>query len=582
MKDTKKVLGYIWLQLKSYKIHVALGFLLWGIASVIGVAIVPLYIKKLTDVLNLGDYQNAFTIMWILVIVILIERLAYFFTLHVLSYVESHTSKKLDSFSFSFFARHSYDFYTNEFTGSLVDKMKRLGVNVVSIIDTIIFDFFGMFISIIAIFIVLFRENIRIGFTFLIFLFFYSIIVKWAAGKMAPIFEERSRQKTKFSATISDIFTNIQTILFFSSYDKEQEEFEKQNLLFHKKRYKSWREAINYNDSIGFLPILFTISITFYGVYLSSLGLLSTGSIVLIFLVGMKFYGEVWRINRAMKMFTSNISDCVESIEVIEKEVLVKDINKPLRFNPLSGEILINNTSFIYPGGDRVFEKFNLHIKNKQSIGIVGKSGSGKTTITKLILRLYDINQGQITIDNQNIAHISQHDLRSNIAYIPQDTILFHRTIYENITYGNLNASREDVLAVAKSAHVDEFVQELELGYETKVGERGIKLSGGQRQRIGIARAMLKKDAPILIMDEATSSLDTLSEQYIQDSFEKLSKNRTTIVIAHRLSTIQKMDRIIVMDKGEIIEDGSHNTLLKKNGHYAELWNSQINGFIQE
>ena len=247
----------------------------------------------------------------------------------------------------------------------------------------------------------------------------------------------------------------------------------------------------------------------------------------------------------------------------------------------VDGNVSLENISFTYPKGEHVFENFSLIIPKGQSVGIVGKSGSGKTTITKLLLRFYDVDSGSITVDGQNITTVTQNDLRSSIAYIPQETILFHRTIYENIAYGNLEASREEVMAIAKVAHVDEFVDKLEDGYETKVGERGIKLSGGQRQRVGIARAMLKKSAPILVMDEATSSLDTVSEQYIQDSFEQLSRDRTTIVIAHRLSTIQKMDRIIVMEEGKIIEDGTHKALLAKNGYYAKLWDSQVDRMIQ-
>jgi ATP-binding cassette subfamily B protein len=211
----------------------------------------------------------------------------------------------------------------------------------------------------------------------------------------------------------------------------------------------------------------------------------------------------------------------------------------------------------------------------------VGPSGGGKTTLSSLLLRFMDVNEGEICIDGQNITHITQADLRQNIAYVPQEPMLFHRTIRDNIRYGEIEAGSQAVEAVAKMAHAHEFISNLSHGYDTLVGERGIKLSGGQRQRVAIARAMLK-NAPILILDEATSALDSESEVLIQDALWKLMEGRTAIVIAHRLSTIQKMDRIVVLDNGKIVEQGTHHELLAHKGLYAKLWAHQSGGFIEE
>ncbi len=211
---------------------------------------------------------------------------------------------------------------------------------------------------------------------------------------------------------------------------------------------------------------------------------------------------------------------------------------------------------------------------------MVSRSGSGKSTLTKLLLRLVDIKGGSVKIDGQEISRLKQEDLRRSIAFVPQDTILFHRSLREKIAYGNSQASEEEMIEASKKAHAHEFISSFSKGYDTLVGERGVKLSGGERQRVAIARAMLKK-APILILDEATSSLDTISEKYIQDSFEKLMSGRTTVVMAHRLSTVQKMDIIIVLDKGKIAEEGNHKNLLDKDGIYAELWKHQTNGFLE-
>ena len=226
-------------------------------------------------------------------------------------------------------------------------------------------------------------------------------------------------------------------------------------------------------------------------------------------------------------------------------------------------------------------DNFHLDIKPGEKIGLVGPSGGGKTTITKLLLRFMDIQDGSITIDGQDIAAISQQDLRSYIAYVSQEPILFHRSLYDNIRYGKLGATKHEVLAAARHAHADEFIDSLPEGYETLVGERGVKLSGGQRQRIAIARAMLK-DAPILVLDEATSALDSESEVLIQDALWKLMESKTALVIAHRLSTIQKMDRIIVLDKGSIVEQGTHTELINQKGVYAKLWAHQSGGFLED
>ena len=245
------------------------------------------------------------------------------------------------------------------------------------------------------------------------------------------------------------------------------------------------------------------------------------------------------------------------------------------------GEIHFEDVLFKYRAQKPLFEHLDFTIPAGQKIGLVGFSGSGKTTFAHLMLRLYDIDAGRITIDGQDIASVTQDSLRSGIAFIPQDTSLFHRSLMDNIRYGRLDATDEEVIAAAKKADADTFIASLPNGYETLVGERGVKLSGGQRQRIAIARAFLK-DAPILLLDEATSALDSVTEQAVQQALATLMEGRTTIVIAHRLSTLARMERILVFDKGKIVEEGSHEALLAKGGHYARMWQMQAGGFLPE
>jgi ATP-binding cassette subfamily B protein len=245
------------------------------------------------------------------------------------------------------------------------------------------------------------------------------------------------------------------------------------------------------------------------------------------------------------------------------------------------GEIIFEDVQFSYQGSDPLFQNKSVKIESGQKVGLVGYSGSGKSTFVNLILRLFDVTSGQITVDGQDIRHVTQDSLRANIGMIPQDPSLFHRTLGENIRYGKTNATDEEIVEASKKAHAHAFISALAQGYDSLVGERGVKLSGGQRQRIAIARAILK-NAPLLILDEATSQLDSVTESDIQDSLWQLMQGKTTIVIAHRLSTLLHMDRILVFDESKIVEDGTHQALLTQRGLYATLWNAQVGGFLPE
>jgi ATP-binding cassette subfamily B protein len=275
--------------------------------------------------------------------------------------------------------------------------------------------------------------------------------------------------------------------------------------------------------------------------------------------------------------------DAQEMTELFEQPPHIQDEPFAEKIRIRKGALDFKDVSFQYEdaaaGQDSLFEGFDLHVDSGRKIGLVGPSGGGKTTITRLLLRFVDIQRGSITVDGQDIRAIKQQSLRQAIAYVPQDPVLFHRSIKENIAYGKPKASDKEIIAAAKRSFAHDFIKALPDGYDTLVGERGVKLSGGQRQRIVIARAMLA-DAPVLVLDEATSALDSESERVIQQALWELMKGRTAVVIAHRLSTIQRMDRIVVLDEGRIIEEGSHKSLLRKNGLYARLWRHQSGGFI--
>jgi ATP-binding cassette subfamily B protein len=286
--------------------------------------------------------------------------------------------------------------------------------------------------------------------------------------------------------------------------------------------------------------------------------------------------------NNSLRNYNRSIGDATAMVNILSEPAEIKDPVEPEVIRMHRGAISLKDVSFTHSGAeDAIFKHMSLRIKPGEKVGLIGHSGSGKTTLTRLLLRFSDIQSGTIEIDGQNIASVIQSDLRQAISYVPQEPILFHRTIAENIGYGRPEAARQEIEAISRKANAEEFIKDLPHGYETIVGERGVKLSGGQRQRIAIARAMIK-NAPILVLDEATSALDSESEGLIQDALWKLMEGRTAIVIAHRLSTIQRMDRIIVLDDGKIVEEGSHKDLLYKKGVYAKLWARQSGGFLED
>jgi ATP-binding cassette subfamily B protein len=320
-------------------------------------------------------------------------------------------------------------------------------------------------------------------------------------------------------------------------------------------------------------------------IFLAVRGRIEIGMVYLISSYVMTIMARLWDLNNSFRQFTRVFGDAHDMAEILQIEPEVSEPKNPIPFEASAGLVEFKDVDFWYPDhtiNEALFRNFNLKINPGEKIGLVGPSGGGKTSITKLILRFMDIQGGKIEIDSCDIASITQANLRRAITYVPQEPLLFHRSIRENIAYGQPYATEKQILEASKKAHAHEFVSKLRDGYDTLVGERGVKLSGGQKQRIAIARAMLK-DAPIVILDEATSALDSESEALIQAALKDLLIGKTAIVIAHRLSTIASLDRIVVLEDGKIVEEGNHETLKKKkNGLYARLWSHQSGGFIQE
>jgi ATP-binding cassette subfamily B protein len=288
--------------------------------------------------------------------------------------------------------------------------------------------------------------------------------------------------------------------------------------------------------------------------------------------------GVMWMVGSVLPTLFQSVGTMKQAYSVMQDANDLGDKPEANELKVSTGEIVFENVSFQY-GEKKLFENKHVRIKGGEKVGLVGFTGAGKSSFINLILRFYPLKSGKILIDGQDIADVSLKSLRRNIALIPQDPVLFHRTLRENISYGNPEVTESALFSAAAKAHADAFIRGIPNGYEAKVGERGTKLSGGEKQRVAIARAILT-NAPILILDEATSALDSVTEGYIQDSLEKLMQGRTTLVIAHRLSTLARLDRILVFDKGKIVEEGTHEALLAQNGLYARMWNRQVGGFL--
>jgi ATP-binding cassette subfamily B protein len=392
---------------------------------------------------------------------------------------------------------------------------------------------------------------------------------------------ERKKQQSALSGLIADTLGNHLLVRIFAREKSEVDASISSRRSIEKIAAKEIdlieRESI-LRQSLLFGFQIITIAI---GIWLFTNNSVSIAALIFAITYLGRLTDSLFSITSIIRQYEQAFLDAAPLTKILSEPPKVTDMPNAKNLAISNGTIEFANITFCYDDGDDVFSSLSLTIAPGQRVGLAGPSGGGKTTLTKLLLRFADVQNGKILIDNQDIAEFTQDSLRSNIAYVPQDTFLFHRTLRENIAYGRPDATEDEIIMAAEKSYAMEFIRKMPQGLDTVVGERGVKLSGGQRQRISIARAFIK-DAPILILDEATSALDSESEKLIQKALHELMKNRTSIVIAHRLSTIASLDRIIVIDKGEIVEDDTHTSLIQQQGMYARLWNHQSGGFIED
>lgn len=563
-------------------------FLGLGVGTYLGDIVVPLFYRRLIDTATSLDpspasLQVILPILFSVGIFLLFQSISYRVAEFSMTRVQSNSMKLLSDKLFKNLTNRSYQFFADNFAGSLVTKMKRFIRSFEVIYDQLAFGLWMLSVSLISILVVVFRENAVLGLAFCAWILIYfaitAIMVKYRIKFDLRAAEEDSTVTARFA----DVIGNIITLKVFSASHRESLDFATVTRTQEKVRSRAWNASNVQNLVQG----LMMMGLEFGGMYLAlklwSEGSLTIGTVVLLQIFMVSIFSKMWGLGRGIRRIIESATNMQEMINIVDAPIKVSDPAKPKPFSVKDGTVSFDGLTFAYADAAdvNVFEDFNLEIPAGQKVGLVGFSGSGKTSLTKLLLRFFDIQKGAISIDGQDISQVAQADLRRNISYVPQEPLLFHRSLKENIAYAKPDAAMDDIIAAAKAAKAHEFIEELPNGYDTLVGERGIKLSGGQHQRVAIARVLLEK-APILILDEATSSLDSVSEKLIQEALETAMQGRTALVIAHRLSTIMAMDRIIVLDKGKIVEDGTHQELLDKGGMYSNLWQHQNDGFLAD
>ncbi|WP_107851733.1 ABC transporter ATP-binding protein [Oceanimonas marisflavi] len=482
--------------------------------------------------------------------------------------------------------RQSMSFYQDEFAGRIATKVMQTALavreTVMKLLDVLVY----VSVYLLSLLVMMGHSDFVLMLPVLLWLLTYIGIQCYFVPRMKRIATAQADARSMMTGRIVDSYANITTVKLFAHTDAETHYAKQGMRAFLGTVYGQMRLATCFVlsvDAINYL-LLFTITVLSIGLWMSAtvtVGVIAVAISIALRLQGMSKW-IMWEIGTLFE----NIGTVIDGMNTLSRSVTIADKANATELTVNRGAIRFENVTFQYGREEPVIERFNLDIQPGEKVGLVGRSGAGKSTLVNLLLRLHELEEGRITIDGQDITAVTQHSLRRQIGMVTQDTSLLHRSIRENILYGRPAASEEDMVAASRQAHAHAFIQSLEdkdgnKGYDAQVGERGIKLSGGQRQRIGIARVLLK-DAPILVLDEATSALDSEVEAAIQESLYRLMEGKTVIAIAHRLSTIAAMDRLVVIDNGHIVEQGSHRELLAKDGIYAQLWQHQTGGFLAD
>lgn len=558
--------------------------------NAIMILLIPYAVRNLVDGVNsydpsldvsiwevIGDDFTHFVILSVLLIIVArFSGMSIFFLAPVIRY-------KPRMRMFKHMHHHDMGYFQDMMSGSLGNKISETTTGLALALWIFTYEAWPIFILTAASTVLFFNINPSLGLALAAWFILYCPVICLLTMYKARISERLSRVRSYITGRIVDVAGNIAVVKAFANMDYEDKNLgeDMQQEVKAVFAYQVIREITAWFHYLMAFALM--VGSMYLAVMLYSEQLITIGTLAFVFTLILLIVDQARGLSFALQGFVEHLGQMADGVKTIMTEHELKDADDAKELQIKGAAIQYKDVAFCYPESKQraVLDHLSLDIKPAEKIGLIGPSGAGKSTLVSLLLRFYDVQGGSIEIDGQDVKDITQRSLRRNIAYIPQDTTLFHRTLMENIRYGDLEASDEQVLQASKQAYADEFIASLADKYDTMVGERGVKLSGGQRQRIAIARAIVK-DAPILVLDEATSALDSESEQLIQDSLKSLMAQKTVIAIAHRLSTIAHMDRLIVMNEGKIVEQGSHKELLDQDGLYSQLWARQSGGFIGE
>lgn len=482
---------------------------------------------------------------------------------------------------FAYLQHHSQRYFLGNFAGSLANRIAETSMSTAQVLWTVLFDFWPLAITFSVSLYLLAQVNHDLAAVLAIWIAIYGSVSFVLALRCRHYARDYAAARSLVSGKIVDSVTNIMNSKLFARRDFEREYLEHYlNIEVQRARRTFWfMEGIRWFQFTAAAGLM--IGIVYYAIGIWAANGMTVGEFAMAASLCLLLIEQARGLSRKFLEFFEYIGNVTDGVSIIVRPHEVVDHSAAATLQITRGEIRIEGLDFAYQPARPVFTGLDLVVPPGQKVGLVGFSGSGKSTLLNLVLRLFEPQGGRIVLDGQDIQHVTQESLRGAIAMIPQDPMLFHRSLMENVRYGRLDATDEEVIAAARQAHAHEFIMESEGQYESLVGERGVKLSGGQRQRIALARALIK-NAKILLLDEATSSLDSVTEHYIQESLQSLMRDKTVLVIAHRLSTLAHLDRIVVFHRGRIIEDGTHHALLTRGGHYARMWTMQAGGFLPE
>lgn len=579
---TRAAIAYYWRHAKQYPILMG-GTVVFVTAAIAADSLSPWVIKHIFDLLEHSTPNTTTIALFVPALITLpAVKLAGWmfwriFDLFVIPF-QTKVRVHIEQDAFKRIFHNSQRFFADNFAGSIAKQIARASNGFEEFADQIQFNFIPAFIVVTGAIVGLALQFPLLALIFLGWIVFFLAVQAVTSHWAIQADNVRAELDSKVGGVLADALTNAQTIKTHASEAQEHKIF--QNILNDHaaaQRRSWWRHS--YAGALqGIMMIAIEATLIYLGVNAWIEGTLTLGDIAFIQAFAVLVFTRIWDLGKSMRRTAQSLVNAKEILETLLEPVEVQDKADASKLTIVGGSIAFNHISFGFNKRQSVLKDFSLFVNSGEKIALIGPSGAGKTTVTKLLFRFYNPKKGTILIDGQDIAKVTQASLRDQISLVPQDPVLFHRTIMDNIRYGDPDATDAQVIEASKRAHSHKFISKLQNGYETFVGERGIKLSGGERQRVAIARAILR-NAPILVLDEATSALDSGSEHLIQEALAELMKNKTVIVIAHRLSTIRMMDRIVVIEGGQITDTGTHKELLSSGGTYNDLWELQAGAF---